>query len=73
MKSLPNFVFYGFGAFDSHLTTFTVDGFKKAYIQLIKDTQNLPSKPMVFLMVPVFTCSNPLNPDGVPGYLVHHT
>ena len=74
MKSLPNFVFYGFGAFDSKLTTFNVDTFKKAYDQLINDTQNLPSKPMVFLMVPMFTCANAFPPDldGVEGYLVNH-
>lgn len=68
-KSLPNFVFYAFGAFDSHLVNFTQEQFMNSYIELIKETQNLPSHPMVFLMVPVFTCKNKLVPDGVPNYL----
>ena len=30
----------------------------KSYVEYIEEVQNLPSKPMVFLTVPVFTCSD---------------
>lgn len=60
-KSLPNFVFYSFGSMDTHLKNFTTEKFINSYVSLIKETQNLPSKPMVFLMVPVFTCKHKLH------------
>jgi len=40
--------------------------FIENYIKLIKDTQALPSKPLVFLMVPVFDCSA-LMPKYIPS------
>lgn len=60
-KSLPHFVFLSFGAMDTHLKHFTQEKFVESYIKLIKDVQSLPTKPMVFLMVPVFTCAHKLN------------
>lgn len=58
MKSLPNFVFLSFGSMDAHLKNFTEETFKESYMKLIKDVQKLPTRPMVFLMVPVSTCLN---------------
>lgn len=60
-KSLPNFVFFSFGSTDQHLKNFTEQKFVDSYIKLIKETQDLPSKPMVFLMTPVFNCQHNLN------------
>ena len=70
MKPLPNFVFYAFGGFDSYLTQFTSAKYKQAYIKLINDTQNLPSKPMVFLIAPTFACKAPIFRKGDEGYIV---
>ena len=70
MKSLPNFVFYAFGGFDSYLTQFTMAKYKQEYIKLINETQNLPSKPMVFLIAPNFACNSPVFSKGDEGYLV---
>lgn len=60
-KSLPNFVFLSFGSMDTHLKKFTERTFIDSYVKLIKETQKLPSRPMVFLMVPVSNCMNQLN------------
>lgn len=46
---------------DTHLKKFTEEKFVNSYVDLIKETQDLPSKPMVFLMVPTFNCENKLN------------
>lgn len=48
----------GFGAMDQALKNFTEDNFVDSYVQYIREVQNMSSKPMVFLMVPVFTCSD---------------
>lgn len=55
-KSLPNFVFLSFGSMDVHLKKYTEEKFVDAYVKLIKETQKMPTRPMVFLMVPVSTC-----------------
>lgn len=60
LKSLPNFVFMTFGAMDMHLKGFTTEKFTNAYVNMIQKVQNLPTRPMVFLMVPVSTCQNHL-------------
>lgn len=62
MKSMPNVVFYAFGAMDTHLKNYTADKFVESYVKLIKETQNLPTKPLVFLMTPTFNCKNKLKP-----------
>ena len=41
---------------DSHLKKFTEEKFITSYVDLIKETQNMVSKPMIFLMVPVSGC-----------------
>ena len=51
---------------DSHLKNFTEEKFIQSYVQLIKETQNLPSRPLVFLMVPTFTCQHALRLEGNP-------
>merc|ERR1719171_1988930 len=66
MKSLPNFVFLSFGSMDVHLKNYSEKEFKDSYIKLIKDVQKLPTRPMVFLMVPVSTCLNQLNVTANP-------
>lgn len=55
-KSLPHFVFLAFGAVDQINNGFSRKEFVKDYLEFIEEVQNLPSKPMVLLMVPVFTC-----------------
>ena len=60
-KSLPNFVFLAFGSMDSPLKEYNENKFVDSYVELIKETQALPSRPMVFLMVPVATCKHELN------------
>lgn len=37
---------------------FTEEDFINSYVSLIKETQDLPSKPMVYLMVPTFNCQH---------------
>jgi hypothetical protein len=64
MKSLPNFVFLSFGSMDVHLKNYNEQKFMESYVKLIKKTQNLSTRPMVFLMVPVSTCQNKLNVTG---------
>lgn len=66
MKSLPHFVFLTFGSMDSHHKSFTEEKFVNAYKNLIKDVQNLPTRPMVFLMVPVSTCNHTLKLEAEP-------
>lgn len=63
-KSLPHFVFLSFGSMDAHLKDFSEKKFIDSYVSMIKDTQKLPTKPMVFLMVPVSTCQNQIKPTG---------
>lgn len=46
----------GFGSMDQALKNYTEENFISSYLEYIKKVQELPSKPMVFLMVPVFTC-----------------
>lgn len=53
MKSLPNYVFLSFGSKDSNDKSFTEEKFINSYVSLINQVQKLPTKPMVFLMVPV--------------------
>lgn len=48
---------------DSHLKDYSEKKFIDSYVTMIKDTQNLPTRPMVFLMVPVATCQNELQPN----------
>lgn len=55
-KSLPQFVFMGFGGMDSMMNNFSRDLWVENYVKLVKEAQSLPSKPMVFLMVPMFGC-----------------
>lgn len=57
-KSQANFVFFGFGGMDQHTKNYTEEKFISEYVKLIKQTQNLPTKPMIFLMVPTFTCKH---------------
>lgn len=54
-KSLPNFVVMNFGASDNVLPNFSEEEYIKLYTNQIKQIQDLPSKPMVFLIVPVYT------------------
>ena len=61
---MPHFVFLGFGAMDSHLREFSDKKFMDSYIGLIKMIQELPTKPMVFLMVPMFNCLHKLPLSG---------
>merc|ERR1719327_2086195 len=65
--SMPNFVFFSFGAMDSHLKNFTEEKFINSYVQLIQETQNLPSRPLIFLMVPTFHCLHDLKLEGNPN------
>ena len=58
MQSLPHFVFLTFGSTDSHQKSFTEEKFVNSYKKLIKDVHNLPTKPMVYLMVPVSNCND---------------
>jgi hypothetical protein len=53
MKSLPNYVFLSFGSKDSNDKSFTEEKFINSYVSLINQVQKMPTKPMVFLMVPV--------------------
>ena len=55
-KSMPHVVVLGFGGMDQLLKNFTEKKFIQDYTSFIRQTQALPSKPMVMLMVPVFTC-----------------
>ena len=55
---MPHLVIMGFGGMDQALKNYTEDNFVNSYVQYIKAVQNLPYKPMVFLMVPIFTCSD---------------
>ena len=59
-KSMPHFVFMAFGSVDTHLKNFTEAKFIESYVNLIKETQLLPTKPMVFLMVPIANCLQPI-------------
>jgi len=68
-KSMPNFVFFSFGAMDSHLKDFSEKKFINSYVQLIKDTQNLPTRPLIFLMVPTFNCLHDLRLEGNPDMI----
>ena len=65
-KSMPHFVFMAFGSVDSHMKNYTEQNFIEAYVNLIKQTQLLPSKPTVFLMVPIATCQHQLNVNTDP-------
>jgi hypothetical protein len=49
---------------DVHLKNYNEQKFMESYVKLIKKTQNLSTRPMVFLMVPVSTCQNKLNVTG---------
>ena len=45
------------------------DKFIKSYVQLIKETQNLPTRPLIFLMVPTFNCLHNLKLEGNPDMI----
>lgn len=53
---MPHYVMLGFGAMDQALRNYTEENFINSYVKYIREVQNITSKPMVFLMVPVFTC-----------------
>lgn len=72
-KSLPNFVFLSFGGMDQHLRNYSEEEFIKSYTKLIGEIQSLPTRPMVFLMVPTYTCQHELkfltNPEFKKGFV----
>ena len=63
-KSMPHFVFLSFGTMDTHLKGYQEKQFIDSYVQMIKEIQSLPTRPMVFLMVPASNCLHPLNMEG---------
>jgi len=55
-KSLPHIVFVGLGAMDQLLKGYTDKSFVEVYSSFIQEIQNLPTKPSIFLLTPVFGC-----------------
>lgn len=51
-ESLPHAVFIGYGAMDTLVRDFNNENFIQDYVKLIKETQNLPTKPAVFIVLP---------------------
>ena len=54
---------------DSHTKNYKEQTFIDEYVKLIGETQNLPSKPMVFLMVPTFTCKHQLMMQNTKDFI----
>ena len=52
-KSLPHLVFIGFGYLDQLQPNFTAEKYTDTLLAYIQEVKNLPSKPIVMLMVPV--------------------
>lgn len=57
-ESLPHAVFLGFGAMDTLLKNYNEQKYIQTYLSLIEEVRNLPSKPIIFLTVPLFSCKH---------------
>lgn len=55
-----------FGGPDLCKKEFTHQKFTKDYVDYVRSVQNMPQKPTVLLVVPVFTCNN-ISPKPLPG------
>ena len=55
-KSMPHIVALGFGGMDTIQKTFTIDKFKNDYLDYIAEVKRMPTKPLIMMMTPVFTC-----------------
>lgn len=64
---MPDFVFVSFGAMDTHHFNYTSSKFIENYVKLIKEAQDMPTKPMVFIVGPVFlNCQKKYKVKKVP-------
>lgn len=54
-KSLPHVVYIAFGFMDSMDEGYNEEEYVNKYVQFIQTMQNLPSKPIVMLQVPMAT------------------
>lgn len=56
-ESIPHAVFLGFGAMETQLKDYSEEKYMQAYLNLIQEVRDLPSKPIIYMMVPLFGCS----------------
>jgi hypothetical protein len=55
-ESLPHAVFLGFGAMETQLKDYSEEAYIRAYLNLIEEVRNMPTKPILYMMVPLFGC-----------------
>ena len=66
-QSLPHFIFFGFGGMDQCIKGYKEKDWVNSYVQLVQEAQNLPTKPMVFILTPLFGCrENLMNIGKMP-------